>query len=229
MKRLLAIAVSIVVATPLLAQQKSLDEARQRWLHGNYAEAHEIYSKLLKDPKDATAAVIGLSRVLQSQGAPEGALKVIDDAVKQGKPPAELAARHAELLYLLGRPTEALKAAETALDQKDDNLQARWVRASIYEDRGDFDKADKEFRWFLRTYNDRQGTPQEIKSPDDLLLVGLAGTENVRLNIRKDNTLSEQYTFILNEIYGDILKDNKDYWPAEYRSGMLLLEKYNRG
>src|SRR5262249_34725387 len=31
-----------------------------------------------------------------------------------------------------------------------------------------------------------------------------------------------------NEVYADALKTDKEFWPAEYQAGMLLLEKYNR-
>ena len=30
------------------------------------------------------------------------------------------------------------------------------------------------------------------------------------------------------DVYGDALKYERDFWPAEYQAGMLLLEKYNR-
>src|SRR5437879_6450605 len=121
MKRFCSLIVVLVIAGNLPAQQKGLEEARQRWLHGNYAEADEAYRKLLKDPKDGTAAVIGLSRVIQSDGQYEDALKLISDAVKQAKPPAELLARQAELLHLLGRRADALTAAEAALERTEDN------------------------------------------------------------------------------------------------------------
>src|SRR5262249_43318106 len=64
----------------------------------------------------------------------------------------------------------------------------------------------------------------DIKDPDELLLVGLAGAENARWH-----NLSDQYRIILNDVYGDALRNEKVFWPAEYQAGMLLLEKYNRG
>src|SRR5215472_335617 len=101
MKRFLCLPIILAVTASAFGQQKGLDDARQRWLHGNYEEAREIYQKVLKDPKDGTAAAIGLSRVLQSQGEYDEALKIVEEAVKPGKPPAELSARQAELLYFL--------------------------------------------------------------------------------------------------------------------------------
>src|SRR5439155_5038105 len=84
--------------------------------------------------------------------------------------------------------------------------------AQLYRDRGDLKKADVEFRWFVHQYNQA-----DIKDPDLLLLVGLAGCENARWN-----NVSDQFEFILNEVYADALKIEKDFWPAEYESGALL-------
>ena len=33
---------------------------------------------------------------------------------------------------------------------------------------------------------------------------------------------------MLNDVYGNALKNEKEFWRAEYEAGMLLLEKYNR-
>src|SRR5436309_2393640 len=78
-------------------------------------------------------------------------------------------------------------------------------------------------RWFVRTYTQRENADKPIKDPDDLLLVGLAGTENARWH-----SLSDQFRFLINDLYPDILKFDPDDWRAEWHIGMLLLEKYNR-
>ena len=44
--------------------------------------------------------------------------------------------------------------------------------------RGEFDKADKELRWFVRTYTKRANKDKEITDPDELLLSALAGCES---------------------------------------------------
>ena len=51
------ILLGVVVAVP--AAEPSLKEARQRWLHGNYDEARELYQELAKDA--ATKAAAGLA------------------------------------------------------------------------------------------------------------------------------------------------------------------------
>src|SRR5260370_38460 len=42
-------------------------------------------------------------------------------------------------------------------------------------------------------------------------------------------TIGLSNAFIINEVYANALKADKDFRPSEYQSGMLLLEKYSRG
>ena len=212
------------VAFAALADGPTLKQARQRWLHGNYREARDLYLELARRGGQAEAVAIGLSRTWQSQGKYDKTLEVTDQALKASPNSAALHARRAEVLYLRGRWEDALKAADQALTLGKENFLARWVRAQVYRDRGDIDQAGTELRWFIRTYLDRNDKDNDIKDPEELLLVGLAGSENARWN-----KLADQFTFILNDVYGDALKADKDFWPAEYQAGMLLLEKYNRG
>src|SRR5438874_1740227 len=55
-------------------------------------------------------------------------------------------------------------------------------------------------------------------------LEGLAGADYARWH-----NLSDQFQVILNDVLGDALKNEKEFWPAENEAGTLLLEKYNRG
>jgi tetratricopeptide (TPR) repeat protein len=215
-----------LLCIPILARADSpkLQEARQRWLHGNYEEARALFETLAKDAKEQVAAVYGLSRTLQTQGEYDKALEVLDTALANHPSAAELHARRAELLYLRGRWDDALSAVEKALAIKPENFLARWVRGQIASDRADLTRADAEFRWFVRTYSERSNKDDDIKDPDELLLVGLAGAENARWH-----NLSDQFQVILRDVYGDALKADKGFWLAEYQAGILLLEKYNRG
>ena len=203
--------------------EPTLKSARERWLRGNYAESLEQYEKLAKDDKLRSAVAAGVSRVHQSRGEYDKALEVIDAALKDLPKDADLLARRAELLHFRGRWDEAEKAAEAALALSKDHFAARWVRAQIYRDRGDIKKADDECRWFVRTYSARSDKEDDVKDPDELLRVGLAGAENARWH-----SLSDQFNFILNDVYVDAVKYDKSFWPAEYEAGVLLLEKFNR-
>ena len=207
-----------------LADDATLKEAKKLRLRGNYEEAIELYEKLAKKAETEVVATIGQSKVMQSQGEYDKALDLIDSQLKKHSKNADLLGRRAELLLLRGRWDDAMQAAEAALKEKSDQFNARWVRAQLYRDKGEIKKADQEFRWFVRTYVARSNADMDIKDPEALLLVGLAGCENARWY-----SLSDQFEFILQEVYSDAIKYDSNYWPAEYEAGMLLLEKYNRG
>lgn len=200
-----------------------LAEARQRWLRGNYEEARAAYEKLLADDKLRALAAIGVARTFQSVGEADKALAAIEDALKADEKDADLLASRADLLYGLGRWDEAVKDAESAIKLSPEHFPARWVRARHIRDTGDVKKADTEVRWFVRTYTRRENADKPITNPDELLLVGLAAAENARWH-----SLSDQFRFLINDLYPDVLKYDPDDWRAEWHIGMLLLEKYNR-
>jgi cellulose synthase operon protein C len=220
-----AVTLLAVFAGPglVLGDGPSLADARQRWLRGNYEEARVHYQRLLKDERLSDGAALGLSRTWQSQGEYDKALATIDEALRATPKNANLLARRAELLHLRGRWEEAEQALSQALTLQPENFLARWVRATILKGRGELQKAEAEFRWFVRTYTARNDAEKDIKDPEELLLVGMAGCQHAQWN-----NLSDQFQFILTDVYGDALKYERDFWPAEYQAGMLLLEKYNR-
>jgi tetratricopeptide (TPR) repeat protein len=88
----------------------------------------------------------------------------------------------------------------------------------VLRDRGELDKADDSFRWFVRAYNEK-----DITDPDELLLVGLAALERARVH-----HLDDQYPFVLKEVFKESLKLEKNYWFGEYEAGRLFLEKHNK-
>jgi tetratricopeptide (TPR) repeat protein len=208
--------------SPLLADGPTLVEARQRLLRGNYAEARELFTAMAKSPEHRVRARIGLSRAWQSEGEYDKALQVLDVALKASPTSPELLAARSELLYFRGRWDEAFKAAGQAIQVDGENFLARWVQAQIDRDRGDLDTADKAMRWFVRTYTARSNNDKDITDPEQLLLVGLAGLEHARWH-----NLTDQFDFILNEVFADAGKRDKDFWWADYQAGRLFLEKYN--
>lgn len=221
--RTICVCFVLAVVAPALADEPTLKDARKRWLTGDYAEAREQYAALLKQAKTRVPAAVGLSRSWQSEGEYDKALQVIDAALKDDPNSADLHGRRAELLHLRGRWEDALAAAEKTLALDKDHFLARWVRAQVYQDKGELRKADTELRWFVKTYSARSNADKDISDPDELLLVGLAGAENARWH-----NLDDQFKVVLNDVYGDALKNEKEFWPAESQAGMLLLEKYNR-
>src|ERR1700693_3576383 len=99
MKHLCACLLILAWTAASRADASPLQQARQRWLKGNYGEALDDYRALAKEPRYHVAAVLGQSRVLQSQGQTDDALAVIDTALGANGTSADLHARRAELLY----------------------------------------------------------------------------------------------------------------------------------
>jgi tetratricopeptide (TPR) repeat protein len=228
------LSIALVVAGAVActaADAPSLKDARLHWLKGDYEESLSLYDDLAKDSKLKIDAVIGQSRALESVGEYDKALDAVEAALKDAPKEAPLVARQAELLYLRGRWDDAEKAANAAIDgSKPEDLadfQARWVRAQLYRDRGDVAKADQEFRWFVRSYTERSNKDDDIKDPEELLIVGLAGSENARWH-----NLTNQFKFIIQTLYVDAQKEatkaKEPLWQADYQAGALFLEKYNQ-
>jgi tetratricopeptide (TPR) repeat protein len=208
--------------SPLLADAPTLAEARQRLLRGNYAEARELYTQLARQAPNRARAAVGLGRAWQSEGEYDKAQQVLDAALKDSPSNADLLAARAELLYFRGRWDEALKSAAQAIRADEENFLARWIQAQIDRDRGELNSADNDLRWFVRTYTTRSNNDKDITDPDQLLLVGLAGLERARWH-----NLTDQFDFILNEVFAEAGKRDKDFWWADYHAGRLFLEKYN--
>src|SRR4051812_43296196 len=97
----------LLLFSPAALQAQTPATAREALQKGNYAEAEEIYEELVKEPKHATAAALGLSRARESQGNYDGALAAIDAALKADGANADLLARRAELLFQRGRWDDA--------------------------------------------------------------------------------------------------------------------------
>ncbi len=208
----------------LLAQpQADYPALKQRLQRGNSAEARAGYEQLAKEPRPSVAVFVGLAAVRRAEGDYSGALEALDAGLKLFASEPSLLAHRSDLFYFLGKWDEASQDAEAAIKKQDANFLARWTRARILRDRGDLAAADKEVRWFVKSYTDASNADKELTDPEQLLLVGQAGTENARWNQKP-----QQFSFILNEVYKDALKYDADCWQAEALAGRLLFEKHNR-
>ena len=215
----------LLFLTLVLAAQPKTDypALKQRLQRGNYAEARGGFEQLVKEEKPQVAAFAGLALCLRAEGEYPKALDALDAGLKVHPDDSTLLAERADLHFFLGRWDDASKDAEASIKKQDGNFLARWVRARVLRDRGDLPAADKEVRWFVKTYTDASQAGKEITDAERLLVVGLAGAENARWNNKP-----EQFGFILNEVYKDALKADQDCWQAENQAGRLLLEKHNR-
>ncbi len=164
-----------------------------------------------------------MSKALQSQGEYDQALVCVNDAIKDFPKNPDLLARRGEILYLRGEWEAAEKSTQAALAVNDESFLARWILGQIYRDRGETDKADEEFRWFVKTYTQRANNDMEITDPETLHLIGLAGCERARTH-----NLADQFEFILTEVWGEAVKRDKDFWWADHEAGRLYQEKYNK-
>lgn len=212
---------AVLILAGSVVAEPSLKEARQAALRGRYEEAIESYQTLAKDAKMAAAATVSMSRLHEFLGENDKAREVLDPALKAEPKNADLLARLAEVHFARGRWDDADKAVAAALAENKDHIYAKWVEARLLRDRGEVEKAEKAYLWFLRYYNEKND--KDVTAPEELVIIGQAAAERARWL-----GLSDEFETILNDLFGDAAKSDKDFWPAEVAAGNLLLEKHNR-
>lgn len=220
MATLAAIASVFFASAVVRAADPTTSEARSLYLHGNFSEAGEAFAKLAD--KDPVAAAIGQARCLSAVGKADEAVKLLEAAAKKNPKAGELPSELAELALARGEYKTAAEQAETALENlKSGSTQAQaiWVVAELRRLDGRLDEAKKHYKQLVEIYNNED----EIKDADALRYIGLGAAQYARWN-----RLSEQFHFLVNELYPDIRKLDKDYWPAHYEAGLLYLEKFNQ-
>ncbi len=211
-------AVSLQAADQARANETSkLAAATEHLQRGRYEEAAEAFTDFVKSENEAvrSAATIGLSRALESQGQYKEAITRLTEIAK---PSPAIFVEAARLQYLIGRFEESAVSCEAALKADADQPLAHLVLARLSTESGDLKRASDEFRWFVRYYNRKQPTDAET-----LLLVAEGAAEYARWNSN-----SSIFNFIINTLCVDALKDDPLSWQTHLASGSLLLEKYNR-
>jgi tetratricopeptide (TPR) repeat protein len=195
------------------AEQGGLEEARKALFEGRYDEAVEMFTPLATD--DAAAA-LGLARCHAERGKYDDAVKTLQDFDKDGKN-AVLQAELARLAFERGDYKEAESRVEAALKLDSKQPVARWIQSELHRVFGRLDEAENGCRRLIRYYNDN-----EIEEPESLRWIGRAAAQLARWNRQTD-----QFDFLVNELFPDTLKSQADFWPAKYETGLLFLEKYN--
>jgi tetratricopeptide (TPR) repeat protein len=188
-------------------------------LTGAYAEAGEMYRGL--DEKEPVGAVIGQVRCFEAVGNVDEAVAVLKAGAKKHEATGELRAELALLAMEGGDEKVAESEAQAAVDLLKDapaSAQAKWILAELRRRAGRLAEAQAMYKKLVDLYN----VQDEIKDPNALRYIGLGAAEYARWN-----RLSDQFHFLVNELYPDIIKLDKDYWPAHYEAGMLYLEKFN--
>lgn len=190
--------------------------ARHLYLTGKYAEAAEAFEKLAAG-KRAEAAV-GLARCAAAQGQYPDADRALAKAIEAGAENAALHAERAALAFHRGDDDVAEREVAAASKLAPESLAARWWQAELLRTAGRLDEAQVAYQWFVDYYN-----MHDDHTADDLHWIGLAAAQFARWK-----RLSDQFSFLVNELWPDAVKSDPDFWPAHYESGMLYLEKYNQ-
>jgi tetratricopeptide (TPR) repeat protein len=207
--------VCLLHAPALAAEEpaQGLAAARHLYLTGKYSEAAEAYQMLAE--AEPVAAALGQARCYLSRGQDDKAETALREAPAGH---AEIHELRAELAFQRGDDEAARREVAAALKLTADSLAARWWQAELFRTSGQLDDAEAGYKWFVDYYNNHQ----EL-SAEDLHWIGRAAAQFARWR-----RLSDQFSFLVNELYPDLLKIEADYWPAHYEAGLLFLEKYNQ-
>jgi tetratricopeptide (TPR) repeat protein len=198
---------------------QSVEDAREALHAGKYAEAAATFSKVSMGDTGWVAAQRGLVQALTAVGKYDEAESAARRATASPRA-KELWNTLGEVLYGRGRRADAEQAFTRAVtEHASDSLTAALNLAVLHYERGDRERALKEFDRFIDVYNSNAG--REL-SAEDLTQVAIAcrylGIENPQL-------------------FKDALKafdraiqeggDSPEGDAARVRLGELFLEKYN--
>ena len=223
-RRLRALAVAILFgASPAWSSaadqnvSAELKDARRLLLTGKYAEAEESYTK--QQSQYLIEASVGIARCHLARGECDDATATLKSAVKLDP---QAAAPHAELALVAlerGHFETARQAADSATKLDQNSVTGHWVLAELNRLAGRLKEANDGYKWLVDFYN----RTDKIADPDALLLIGQGAARYARWN-----RLSDQFKFLVNDFYPDLIEQDKDYWPAHLDAGMLYLEKFNQ-
>jgi len=197
------------------AQQTPVTAARRLLQEGKYAEAEEAFAALPAD--QAEAAVLGQARCQEATGHGANAVRLLTDGTKAHPKSAALPAELARLELQRGNLSAAETWAAQARQLSPEQAQSRWVQAEVLKRRGQLDEAATIYRALVDDYNDRA-----ITDVEQLRWIGLAAGEHARWQ-----RLSDQFKFLVNEFYPDLLVADPTFWQAHWAAGRLFAEKYN--
>ena len=229
----LAIVLAVIGWIGQAASAGEVDRARDLWKVGKYAEALEAFDALVKkaDPAPAVRDAIALGRAdcLDSTGEPDQAmaalLGVAEAKDRQADNP-DVWARLADIQFSRGDWEGADASSRRALKAKPTHLLARWVEARLLEARGDREKAEQAFKWFVDYQADNN--EELAKDVPGLLVVGQAAEKYIRAKFR-DEELNEELNKVINNLYEVALKVDPNCWQASWLEGRLFLSGYQEG
>ncbi len=207
------LSLSVLAVLPAIgARADELSDARRLLLTGEYTQAAEIYGHTATK---SAAAAVGLARALAAQGQYEAAAKSL--AAFPGEQ-ADVYAERARWEFFRGDLQAAQTHVEQALKLHADQLLARWLRGELHRSAGRLAEATEAYRGLVTYYNDH-----DVQDAESLRWIGLGASQFARWK-----RLSDQFRFLVNDLYPDAVKADPRYWPAHYEAGLLFLEKYNQ-
>jgi cellulose synthase operon protein C len=190
--------------------------ARRLLLAGKYEEAAEAYTALAET--EPVAAAVGLARILVGTGRRDEVAPLLDKALTLHPRAAALHAEAARWALDRGQVATAQKAAAAALALDANQLQACWVTAELARMTGRLDEANQQYKFFVDFCNGH-----DVDDAESLGWIGLGAAQFARWN-----RLSDQFNFLVNDLYPAALELDPAWWPAHYYAGLLYLEKYNQ-
>ncbi|MEO6809935.1 MAG: tetratricopeptide repeat protein, partial [Isosphaeraceae bacterium] len=232
MSRLISIVLlGLTAATSLAEEPATLDEARQLWQTGKYAEGLDAFDALAKalpeaDAKTKSRIALGRADCLASQGEYDKAVEALTPLATAPEPSADVLARLAEIQLGRGLWDDAEANARRALKVDPDHLATRWVVARLDEARGQNEQALKTCQWIVDRRNARAA--EFRKNADALVIVGQAAERNARARFRGEE-LADELNTVINEIYEAALEVDPRCWQAAWLEGRLFLAGYREG
>ncbi len=212
----LALVVQLPLAIPAEGDAESpIAVAERMLLEGKHAEAEEAFAALAKE--QPVPAALGLARVQEATGRRDAATATLSTAAKAHAEDARLPAESARLALARGDYQSAQQLAASALKLDKDQPLAVWVRAEAHTVLGQFPQADAGYQHLVKLFN-----AGNVTDPRSLRWIGLGAAQYARWN-----RLSDQFGFLVNEFYPDLLVAEPACWQAHYEAGRLYAEKYN--
>jgi len=200
------------VSNTVLAVEDETALARRFLLSGKYAEAVEIYERMGTRSVDA---VLGCARSHRAMGRRDEAVGVLLAAKGED---ADLEAELAQMAFERGDYEAAQRHCERAVSLDPGQLAARWIRGELFRTAGRIDEAQEAYAGLIAHYGEH-----EVSSADGLRWIGRGASRYAEWN-----RLHDQFQFLVNEFYPDVLKLEPGYWQAHCEAGLLFLAKYNQ-
>jgi tetratricopeptide (TPR) repeat protein len=202
----------LVVWNAGVAAEGDTGLARRMLLAGKYAEAAEMYAAFAPEN---TEAALGCGRSHWAVGKRDAAVRVLLAAKGEH---ADVEAELARMAFDRGDYKAARTHCERAVSLDPDQLAARWISGELFRTAGQIDEALEAYAGLITHYGEH-----EVSSPDGLRWIGCGASRYAEWN-----RLHDQFQFLVNEFYPDVLKLEPGYWQAHYEAGLLFLAKYNR-